>query len=104
LRRHWARRNYGLQVAQLAGVPLEVIAAAHDYLAAHERQRDAVRPGGGPQYELPLNSAKHSAANAPQPDVVRAALEAIDPDEMSPKEPLEALYRLGRLLSGTSDS
>jgi DNA mismatch repair protein MutS len=49
------------------------------------------------QSELPLFAAGGTAA-APPPDAVRAALATLDPDELSPKAALEALYRLRRLL------
>jgi DNA mismatch repair protein MutS len=94
-----ASRSYGLQVAQLAGVPRDVIGQARRYLEALESQRDRLddadrdEPGGKQaQKELPL-----FAAPAP-PDPVREALFALDPDEMSPKAALEAVYRLRRLL------
>ncbi|MFZ1099621.1 MAG: DNA mismatch repair protein MutS [Steroidobacteraceae bacterium] len=96
-----ANRSYGLQVAQLAGVPLEVIGEARRYLEALEAQRDraaagGMAPGSAPalaaaQAELPLHSPT-------EPDGIRAALGALDPDELTPKAALEALYRLRRLL------
>ncbi|MGH8181135.1 MAG: DNA mismatch repair protein MutS, partial [Steroidobacteraceae bacterium] len=95
-----ASRSYGLQVAQLAGVPRDVIGQARRYLEALESQRDRTdgadsgKRGDQAQKELPLFVA------APQtpPDAVREALGALDPDEMTPKAALEALYRLRRLL------
>ena len=89
-----ANRSYGLQVAQLAGVPREVIAQARQYLEALEAQRDEREPAPQPQQELPL----FAAAPAPPPDPLRTALEALDPDELTPKAALEQLYRLRRLL------
>jgi len=92
-----ANRSYGLQVAQLAGVPLPVIGAARRYLEALESERDRRRASGerrdAPQEELPL-FAPPSEAEAR----LRAAVAAIDPDGLSPKEALEELYRLKRLL------
>jgi DNA mismatch repair protein MutS len=92
-----ANRSYGLQVAQLAGVPVSVIAEARRYLEHLESERDRQHSAGGPersykpQTELPL-------LVAPAADAVREALRAIDPDELSPKAALEALYRLRELL------
>ena len=92
-----ANRSYGLQVAQLAGVPVGVIGEARRYLehleSQRERERAAVANGdvATPQTELPLFTA-------PRPDVLRKALQAIDPDELSPKDALAALYSLRRLL------
>jgi DNA mismatch repair protein MutS len=101
-----ANRSYGLQVAQLAGVPREVITQARHYLEALEAQRDQHNDAAssGPraaQRELPLFAAAPPppAKAAPAPDPLRTAVEAIDPDELSPKAALEALYRLRKLLS-----
>jgi DNA mismatch repair protein MutS len=109
-----ANRSYGLQVAQLAGVPRDVIAQARHSLEALESQRDqhnGAAASNGPraaQRELPLFAAPAAATAgaapaAPQrataPDPLRSAVEAIDPDELSPKAALEALYRLRKLLS-----
>jgi DNA mismatch repair protein MutS len=99
-----ANRSYGLQVAQLAGVPREVITQARHYLEALESQRDqhdAASAGRrSAQRELPLFAAAPPAPKsaAPAPDALRTAVEAIDPDELSPKAALEALYRLRKLL------
>jgi len=94
-----ANRSYGLQVAQLAGVPRAVIAAAQGYLEALESRRDAQRQGAGAahaaQAELPLFVAPASLERAAR---LRAAIAALNPDELTPKAALEALYRLQRLL------
>src|SRR5262245_41432404 len=75
-----ANRSYGLQVAQLAGVPRDVIAQARHYLEALESQRDQ-HSGGGAQRELPLFAAVAPPKAKPIPaDPLRAAVEAIDPD------------------------
>jgi DNA mismatch repair protein MutS len=93
-----ANRSYGLQVAQLAGVPREVIAQARRYLEALEAGREAHRTVPQAQQELPLFAA------APPPDRLRAALEALDPDELSPRAAHEALYRLRRLLEDGAEA
>ena len=90
-----ASRSYGLQVAQLAGVPREVIQRAREYLHALESQRDSQRQASL-QAELPLFAMPARAA--PPPDPVRTALEGLDPDSLSPKAALEAIYRLRALL------
>jgi DNA mismatch repair protein MutS len=97
-----ASRSYGLQVAQLAGVPRAVIGQARGYLEALESRRErldrAERDAADrdrAQKELPLFAA---AAREALPDALRAALAALEPDEMTPKEALESLYRLRRLL------
>jgi DNA mismatch repair protein MutS len=96
-----ASRSYGLQVAQLAGVPRNVIAQARGYLETLEAQRDRLdgadsnaRNARQAQKELPLFAAPPKALNDP----LREALSVLDPDELSPKAALEALYRLRRLL------
>ena len=92
-----ANRSYGLQVAQLAGVPVGVIGEARRYLEQLESQREGQRAAtadaaaSAAQTELPLFPA-------PRPDALRETLQAIDPDELSPKEALAALYSLRRLL------
>ena len=89
-----ANRSYGLQVAQLAGVPLKVITEARRYLEALEAERDRSRSAGSDphaaQAELPLSQAPH--------DELRTALAAVDPDELTPRAALDELYRLRRLL------
>src|SRR5439155_1322812 len=75
-----ADRSYGLQVAQLAGVPVSVIGEARRYLEALESQRDRERASANgrrtpaAQTELPLFVP-------PAADALRQALKAIDPDE-----------------------
>jgi DNA mismatch repair protein MutS len=99
-----ASRSYGLQVAQLAGVPREVIGQARHYLEALESQRDRADASGGgrgktAQKELPLFPAPPLRPEpTPPPDEVRTALAALNPDELSPKAALDALYKLRKLL------
>jgi DNA mismatch repair protein MutS len=84
-----ANRSYGLQVAALAGVPREVIGHARRYLEELERARDQ-HSAPAAQSELPLVVA------APDPRVTAllSELEGLDPDRLSPREALDALYRL----------
>jgi DNA mismatch repair protein MutS len=94
-----ADRSYGLQVAQLAGVPREVIVRARQYLVGLENQRDRRRPMS-PQGELPLMTPMARAAT-PEDESARALAAAVadlNPDELSPKAALDALYRLRSLL------
>jgi len=95
-----ANRSYGLQVAQLAGVPRPVIAEARRYLEALEAERDRQRSSVQlAQGELPLAARPSEPA---LPDALRAALATLDPDELSPKAALATLYELRRLLDQTS--
>jgi DNA mismatch repair protein MutS len=82
-----ANRSYGLQVAALAGVPGVVIRRAKAFLATLETEQSAAHP----QAQLPL-----TATAAPEPDLLAEALDEIDPDSLSPREALDALYRLKR--------
>ncbi|MGD9598975.1 MAG: DNA mismatch repair protein MutS [Steroidobacteraceae bacterium] len=97
-----ADRSYGLAVAQLAGVPRPVIAAARGYLAELEAQRDrhtALHPNGAAQRELAL--AAPAPEPAPQALAERAVLDeiyAIDPDALTPRAALDALYELASRL------
>jgi DNA mismatch repair protein MutS len=90
-----ADRSYGIQVAKLAGLPASVIERAKLVLAKLEAEDRASPPGFA---DLPLFAASPQASARPRIDEalteVIAALAAIDPDEMSPREALEALYRL----------
>jgi DNA mismatch repair protein MutS len=81
-----ASQSYGLQVAQLAGIPKSTIAAARRRLAQLEQQSISV----GPQADL----FAAPEASEPQPHPVVEALDDLEPDEMSPKQALEALYKL----------
>ena len=101
-----ASRSYGLQVAQLAGVPRDVIGQARQYLEALEAQRDRAAEGnsnGSAQKDLfAMAPSRAPAARVAEPtpatDEIRAALEALDPDELSPRAALDALYKLRKLL------
>jgi DNA mismatch repair protein MutS len=96
-----ADRSYGIQVAKLAGLPDAVIARARAVLAELEAAERA-SPAQKLVDDLPLFAAARPVATAPAalagPDRLRAALEAIDPDAMSPRDALEALYRLKGLV------
>jgi len=86
-----ASQSYGLQVAALAGVPKPVIRQAKRYLQALEEASLA----HGDQADLFLG--KEPAAAEPATDPLREALGQANPDELSPREALELLYRLKRL-------
>ena len=95
-----ADRSYGLQVARLAGLPPAVVDRAKTILAELERS-DRERPKRALVDDLPLFAAAPGKPATPaKVDPIRAALEAIDPDEMTPREAMEALYRLKRASKG----
>ena len=81
-----ANQSYGLQVASLAGVPFDVIRRAKVYLKALESQQ-AVN-ANNPQGQLDLT------VDDPVDDHLRDAVDGLDPDAMSPREALAALYKL----------
>src|SRR5712691_11520032 len=91
-----ADRSYGIQVAKLAGLPAAVIERAKLVLAELEAE-DRMSPARHLIDDLPLFSAAVRPAPAPADptaDAVVKALADLHPDEMSPREALEALYAL----------
>jgi len=96
-----ADRSYGVQVAQLAGLPDIVIRRARDVLSALEKgEREGTSKQGTVVDDLPL-FAEFSRTPAPKPQQdseIREALKQIHPDELSPREALQTLYDLKELL------
>ena len=90
-----ADRSYGVHVAQLAGLPASVVARAHAILAELEAA-DRRAPVETLIDDLPL-FARLAEASAPK-DALRDALQEIDPDQMTPREALAALYELKKKL------
>jgi len=92
-----ADRSYGIQVARLAGLPPSVIARAKAVLAKLEAQ-DRGQTARALADDLPLFAVPSRAAAEPAPpseaEQLVEALRALHPDEMSPREALEALYAL----------
>jgi DNA mismatch repair protein MutS len=99
-----ADRSYGIAVAKLAGLPPNVIERAKLVLAQLEAQ-DRAAPSQRLIDDLPLFAAARPAAATPQPDAALAAvveaLAALHPDDMSPRDALEALYALKAQLAKT---
>lgn len=85
-----ASRSYGIQVARLAGIPAAVVQQARHALAALQAQREHERD----QVDL-FAAAPASAAPGIHP--LQAALQAIDPDTLNPRQALEQLYLLKQL-------
>ncbi|HXZ46256.1 MAG TPA: DNA mismatch repair protein MutS [Pseudolabrys sp.] len=99
-----ADRSYGIQVAKLAGLPASVIERAKLVLAKLE-QEDRTAPKGFE--DLPLFAAPaRPSQEMPQPaeNLLAAALAALNPDDLSPREAMEALYRLKEQAAKTSKS
>ena len=86
-----ADRSYGIQVAKLAGLPPTVIKRARGVLADLEATKHAGAVDAMPlfSYEPPPPEPAH--------DPLRDALGQIDPDELSPRDAMAALYELKRL-------
>jgi DNA mismatch repair protein MutS len=90
-----ADRSFGLHVAALAGLPKTVVAQARGRLAELEQQqRNVPKPSLSP---LALEQPQQFGLFAPS-SAALDALTALDPDELTPKAALEALYRLRSLL------
>jgi DNA mismatch repair protein MutS len=102
-----ASQSYGLQVAQLAGVPPAVIRAARKHLARLESQALDTTPQLDLFAPAPCDDDAGAEPAQPQAQAVQAAgespalllLDAIDPDALTPREALERLYELKRLAS-----
>jgi DNA mismatch repair protein MutS len=89
-----ADRSYGIQVAKLAGLPPAVIERAKVVLAQLE-SADRISPAKTLIDDLPLFAATRAAPAAKaEKDEIGEALAAINPDDLSPREALEALYAL----------
>jgi DNA mismatch repair protein MutS len=92
-----ADRSYGIQVAKLAGLPASVIERAKLVLAQLEAE-DRTSPARKLIDDLPLFASTRPTPAAPQRDEAFSALvdalAALHPDEMSPRDALEALYSL----------
>jgi DNA mismatch repair protein MutS len=106
-----ADRSYGIQVAKLAGLPKAVIERAAEVLAVLEKGDAKARGSGksgrsaaivGGLDDLPLFAAARPTsfvASSGEPSIVEAELAKINPDELTPKAALEALYRLKTVLA-----
>jgi DNA mismatch repair protein MutS len=95
-----ADRSYGIAVAKLAGLPPAVVARAKAVLAKLEAGRDATGGIAAGLDDLPLFAS--AAEPEPRADPVAGALAEIDPDSLTPREALEALYRLKMLSAETT--
>lgn len=89
-----ADRSYGIQVARLAGLPDSVVSRARDVLTKLE-DSDRKNPASQLIDDLPLfQVAVRKEEKRGGSSKVEEALKAINPDDMSPREALEALYAL----------
>jgi len=92
-----ADRSYGIHVAKLAGLPGPVLARAGEVLEELEKADGRPKPADLAD-DLPLFQAAKPPPGFGEPSAIEQALQAFNPDGMTPKEALEALYRLKTLL------
>ncbi len=102
-----ASQSYGVQVARLAGVPAPVLEAARQKLQDLELQSvdDSIQPD---LFRLSAPSSPpawptDTPAEPDLPEPVAGRLAEIDPDELTPRQALEALYQLKALTNGDSE-
>jgi DNA mismatch repair protein MutS len=100
-----ADRSYGIQVAKLAGLPAVVIARAEEVLAALERNEvSGADAAARLADDLPLFAAtrpRSAGAGRQPPTALESALAEIRPDDLSPRQALELVYRLHALTDET---
>ena len=89
-----ANRSYGLQVAKLAGVPAETVRQARAYLTRLD-QFNVRREGQGDLFAAAPAQATTASEN--RATALAERLAALDPDALSPRDALAALYELKRL-------
>ena len=94
-----ANRSFGLQVAALAGLPRPVIAQARTLLERLESGMTASLDATPPRAAVQADATSQLSLFAPPaPSPAEETLRALDPDGLSPREALDALYRLRRML------
>ncbi len=89
-----ASKSYGLQVAKLAGIPEEVVKRAQQQLLALENEDANPRAVAEPVYQAELFAPS-------EPSPLEKAMDKLDPDELTPKQALDALYNLKTLIKTT---
>ena len=93
-----ANRSFGLQVAALAGLPRAVLTQAKAILEKLESGMAAtIDSAARAPTSLPDTSPQMGLFAPPLPSPVEEAVRGLDPDAMSPREALEAIYRLKRM-------
>ena len=94
-----ADRSYGIQVARLAGLPPSVVARAKDVLAKLE-DADRKNPASQLIDDLPLFqvAVRREEAQRSGPSKVEELVKGLSPDDMTPREALDALYALKKEL------
>ena len=101
-----ASKSYGIAVAKLAGLPARALKAAQRYLENLESQAAEQRPQldffGSASFEPDFtdDAAQDGERLSEKSSALFAELDSIHPDEMSPREALDALYHLKQLADG----
>ncbi len=97
-----ARKSWGLHVAKLAGIPASVVNRASRLLSQFEREQAEAR-SSLPLFEAvaePEPPPPHTPETPPAPSPLEDAIGALNPDDLSPRDALDALYNLKRLAAG----
>jgi DNA mismatch repair protein MutS len=100
-----ADRSYGIQVAKLAGLPDEVVGRAREVLALLEKTESRKNARNGGLDELPLFALSRPTVRTEPagPSPVEQAIDALAPDDLSPRQALDVVYRLKGLRQGGSE-
>ncbi|MGL6258498.1 DNA mismatch repair protein MutS [Vibrio sp. WXL210] len=93
-----ASKSYGLAVAGLAGVPKTVIKNARAKLTQLEQLSINTGASNNTSSQASEPKAEVQLSLIPEPSEIEEAVAAIDPDDLTPRQALEALYRLKQLL------
>ncbi|MGE0209164.1 MAG: DNA mismatch repair protein MutS [Lysobacteraceae bacterium] len=93
-----ANRSFGLQVAALAGLPRPVIAQAKGLLERLESGMAASLDAAAPAASAAPASPQLGLFAPPMPSPVEETLRGLDPDAMSPREALDMLYRMKKMV------
>ncbi len=91
-----ASKSYGIQVAKLAGVPAQVVNHARAALERLESSQQAAQA----QVDL-FTAPNESTTNSGALSAVESALSSMNPDDLSPREALDALYQLKKIQTTT---
>ncbi|WP_239923499.1 DNA mismatch repair protein MutS [Agaribacterium haliotis] len=94
-----ASKSFGLQVAKLAGIPSAILAQAQHQLAVLEAGQASDATTAQPkQQKASANTIQADLFASSGPSAAEQKLESLEPDELSPRQALEALYKLKELL------
>ena len=95
-----ADRSYGVHVARLAGLPSVVLGRAEQVLDELESGQHGAVDAGVMAGQLPLFDYNQQTKNTMiAEDEITAALDALEPDSLTPRDALDELYRLKALFS-----